>query len=124
NLAGGASLSVPRRGGAFPVVAPASPPGVTLLVGGICLAMLQPQLADGFIYLLLAGLAIGIGWRWPGTRWLLIPLFGFAWASLHAGWAMHERLPVALVGQDLRIEGRITGLPEVGERRVSFDFRV
>jgi len=124
-FAGAAACQAPQpRSKAPPVVTFASPPGVALLLAGICIAMLQVQLADASIHMLIASLAVAIGWRWPRTRWLLIPLFGFAWASLHAGWVMQQRLPGALVGQDLRVEGHISGLPETGERRVSFDFRV
>jgi competence protein ComEC len=102
----------------------ASPTGAVLLLVGIATAMGQSTLPPAAWLAVGCMLAIVLGWRWPWLRWLAIPLFGFAWASLHGHWALAERLPATLEGADLRVSGRITGLPQPGERRVGFDFVV
>lgn len=61
-------------------------------------------------------------WRW---RWLVLPAaaavgFALALASAHA--RLEPRLDAALEGRDLVVSGRVTGLPEHGERRVRFRF--
>lgn len=48
---------------------------------------------------------------WRG-RWLGAALSGFAWACLCAGHVIAQRLPPALVGQDIAVVGVIDGLPE------------
>ncbi len=47
-------------------------------------------------------------------------LFGFAWAVISAHWALVDRLPVALDGQTLWLEGRVSGLPEQRDGVVRF----
>lgn len=58
------------------------------------------------------------------TRVYLVGFFllGFAWACLSAQSALDDRLAPALDGRTLWIEGRVAGLPEVGEGVVRFEF--
>lgn len=51
-------------------------------------------------------------------------LAGFAWAGGRAELRLDEELPAALEGQDLRIEGVVASLPEVGRGATSFEFQV
>lgn len=113
-----------RWAAGLPVLPLASPASAVLLLAGITLALTQAELPPHALLIALVLIAVSLGWRWPALRWLLIPLFGFAWVSLHGHWAMAERLPSALEGADLRLQGRIVGLPQPGERRIGFDFVV
>jgi competence protein ComEC len=118
------SLPTRPRRWQLPRVAALSPLGALLLLGGIAFAMLQRELPAAW----LLGLALGVGvlvtWRLPRARWAAMPLAGFAWASLHGLVAMEQRLPEALQGADLVVTGHVVGLPQPGERRVGFGFRV
>lgn len=109
------------RGLAVPAPSLLTPGGVLLLLAGICSAMLQPSLQSPWLLAATLLLAISAGWRWPASRWLMLPLLGFAWASLHGTWAMQQRLPAALAGTDVVVEGRIDGLLRSGERHTAFD---
>ncbi len=62
--------------------------------------------------------------KWPRWRVLAGAAIGFGWAVLVAVWAMDARLPPALEGEDLIVEGRVHGLPEAGDARVRFEFEV
>jgi competence protein ComEC len=102
----------------------ASPQAAALLLVGVAAAMLQRDLlAVGWLWLTVA-LALPLGWRWPRLRWLLLPLFGFAWASLHGHWALDGRLSPVLEGQDVEVVGVVEGLPQSVGRRTGFGFRV
>ncbi|MBC2657043.1 DNA internalization-related competence protein ComEC/Rec2 [Pseudomonas sp. MSSRFD41] len=50
-------------------------------------------------------------------------LFGFSWACASAQWALDDRLASRLDGQTRWLEGRITGLPEVGAQVVRFELQ-
>jgi competence protein ComEC len=105
---------------------PAMPPlgiGVAVaLLGGVTLACGLPRLpAEGLSWgLASAGLLMWIALaRW---RWLAAFVFGLAWACLQGGWAMQQRIPAALEGADLVVQGRVNGLPQAAERSLRFDF--
>ena len=83
---------------------PSAPPAwvnVAVLVVGLVVLLYRPQLR------FVAGLAIGIGW-----------------AVLVATTVMQARLPVALEGQDLVLEGRVLDLPRQEPGQVRFQFQV
>ncbi len=61
---------------------------------------------------------------WPRTRFFAAFFLGLGWASLHAAWGMEARLPFALEGADVVVEGRIEGLPQRREDQLRFDFRI
>jgi competence protein ComEC len=107
-----------------PALALSSPLAVVLLLLGIAAAMAQAELLPLTALWLMLGGSLAIGWRLPASRWLLIPLFGLAWASLHGHWAMDARLDPALEGSDVVLTGRIEGLPTAAVRRIGFGFRV
>lgn len=109
---------------AFGRIALASPAGAALLLAGASIAMLQASLPSPAWLTAAMLLSVVLLWRARPLAVVAIPLLGFAWASLHGGWAMQARLPPDLVGHPLQLEGRIVGLPHAGERRVSFDFDV
>ncbi|MBS0213956.1 MAG: DNA internalization-related competence protein ComEC/Rec2 [Proteobacteria bacterium] len=72
------------------------------------------------VALLLVGL---VGWALPWRgRWLGAALAGFAWACLVAGQVMAQRLPQALVGQEIAVVGRVVGLPQRHDDVLRFDF--
>lgn len=65
------------------------------------------------------------GWlRWPRFRLLVGITFGFGWALLVASWGMQQRLPSALEGVDLIVEGRVVGLPQARTDALRFDLAV
>ena len=51
-------------------------------------------------------------------------LAGFAWASFHGHWRLHDRLPPALEGRDLVVTGVVATLPQPFERGVRFELDV
>src|SRR5690606_38756644 len=59
---------------------------------------------------------------WPRWRWISVLVLGFGWANLHAGWGMEDRLPFALEGVDLVVEGQVTGLPQRRADQARFEF--
>ena len=64
-------------------------------------------------------------WRWP--RIGLPPLFllvGILWVTFRAGLLLVDKLPTALEGADLRVEGRIADLPVASERGLRFAFDI
>ncbi|MBB6064848.1 competence protein ComEC [Pseudoxanthomonas broegbernensis] len=70
----------------------------------------------------LVGLA---GWVWPWRgRAAGALLVGLGWAGLHAGWALAAQLPAQWEGREVRLVGRVAGLPEHDVRRTRFHFRV
>jgi competence protein ComEC len=98
--------------------------GAFLLLVGIASAMLQRELPSMALLVVALLAACGAAWRLPQARWAALPLAGFAWASLHGLIALEQRLPEALEGIDLVVSGQMVGLPQPGERRVGFGFRV
>ncbi len=68
-------------------------------------------------------------WLWPRYPWPLLRVFGPALfgAALGLGaaqLALQQRIPAELEGRDLRVQGRIEGLPQRSPDAVRFDFRV
>lgn len=53
-----------------------------------------------------------------------VGVFGYAWAALRAEIRLSDRLPVALAGQDLIVEGVVAGLPATLDGGVRFAFDV
>ena len=49
-------------------------------------------------------------------------VLGFMWAGLHAFERIDDRLPEKLEGQNLLVEGMVSGLPQQDERMVRFEF--
>ncbi len=56
-------------------------------------------------------------WRWIGAL-----LVGAAWACIQGGYALSERLPAELVGQDIAVVGHVDGLPQHANGFSRFDF--
>lgn len=80
-----------------------------------------PSLAWAWLLLPLALVA----WRWPRIGLpMLFLLAGFLWVTLRAGSLLADRLPTALEGVDLRVEGRIADLPVASERGLRFAFDI
>ncbi len=105
--------------------APLGPAAALSLLLGALLVLRLEALPDS--RLLAAGVALG-GLLWFARsgplRLLGAALFGAGWLLLTAAWVLADRLPDALVGEDLRVEGRVIGLPESGERQQRFLFEV
>lgn len=90
---------------------------IALCAGLLCLRFLPVLPA---LPLLLAMAALGGGLLWSRLYPLGCLLLGLAWACASAQLALDDRLPAALDGQTLWLQGRIVGLPEQGEGVVRF----
>lgn len=92
--------------------------GMFALAAGLACLPLLPQLPPTWLLLALLPPALMLlPWRsYP----LALLLFGFVWACFSAQAALDDRLATALDGRTLWLEGRISGLPEVGEGVVRF----
>ncbi|WP_220814796.1 DNA internalization-related competence protein ComEC/Rec2 [Pseudomonas paralcaligenes] len=90
---------------------------VALAAGLVCLRFLS-ELPPLWLLLLLLPVALMLlPWRSYPLSFLL---FGFVWACFSAQFALDDRLPAALDGRTLWLEGRVTGLPEAAEGVVRF----
>lgn len=90
---------------------------LALAIGLACLTVLPALPSQPVIVLLLSmGLLLLRSRIYPLGLFLL----GFCWACSSAQWALNQRLPAALDGQTLWLEGRVVGLPERREGVVRF----
>ncbi len=83
------------------------------------LAALPDPLYAGLAPLLLPVLAAGGRLAAPAAF-----LLGAAFTAAHAHHALSARLPAALQGVDLQVDGRVTGVPVPGSRRLRFVLRL
>lgn len=96
---------------------------VSLALGAV-LALIQPHFwPPGLLALLLTVALLGL-LLWPRLRAVSGLALGFAWAMMAAFWGMQARLPEALEGVDLIVEGRVQGLPEPRGNALRFAFKV
>lgn len=125
--------TVPQPAGSASIRAvPAAPAfgigsALSLLVG-VSAALTLPRFPPEWVPWLALVLGL-LAWLTPRPRssllrWGGAALFGAALALLAAQSALQQRLPVALEGRDLRVQGRVEGLPQRGLDAVRFDFRV
>ncbi len=101
-----------------------APACAAALLAGALAGLLLPSLPSPWLRgtCVLAGV---LGWAWPWRgRAAGALLAGLGWALLHAGWALAGWLPVALEGAEVRVTGKVLGLPQHEARRTRFDFRV
>ena len=96
---------------------------LTLLTGiGACLSLPMLPAWPLLAMALLAGIAIA--WRSRRARILGVLLLGFGFAGLHAAFALHQQIPVALEVKANDVSGRIVGLPLHETSRTRFEFVV
>ncbi|HNM28083.1 MAG TPA: hypothetical protein PKL15_21720, partial [Saprospiraceae bacterium] len=91
-------------------------------LAGIVLIQQLPSLPGDAALLtgvLLAGL---LAWRRCGMGFLF--MLGALWAVVFAGIRLSERLPATLEGSDIRVQGSVSGLPEVKDKSVRFNLAV
>lgn len=102
------------------------------LLAGASLALGQPGLPARSVIGILGAAGL-LFWSWSpvalgilrsAVRWAGAVAFGFALTLLAAQSALQARLPAALEGADLRVQGRIEGLVQRSPDAVRFDFRV
>jgi competence protein ComEC len=98
-----------------------------LLLLAFCLgcvgAHALPVLPDPAVAGVGAGLAL-LGLRFRTIRCAAALALGVCWAALRAGFVLEHGLHPALVGEPVRLEGRIAGVPEHRDGRVRFLFDV
>jgi competence protein ComEC len=91
-------------------------------LAGILLVQQLPDMTRlGYLMFLLPALAIAAWRRYWGA---LCFLLGIVWAIVFALIRLHGQLPPAWEGVDLRVTGRIAGLPDIRDQSVRFDFAV
>ena len=98
--------------------------GSVALLAGVVLVQLLPQLPS--FWLEISGLLFSLLLLWysPRLRLLAIFLCGAAWACLRADYALSQRLPLALEGEDVQVSGTIIGLPQAQEGSTRFELYV
>ncbi len=96
------------------------PLALAVLIGTVCLQLL-PELPSASVRAGLLLLAM-VSLRWRASRLLAACLAGFLWAALHADRQLAGDLPAAVQGQDMRVQGSISSLPEVDGRVTRFLF--
>jgi competence protein ComEC len=103
---------------------PFAPVVAGALLAGVLLVQLWPRLPPTPVVVALATLGL-VGWI-RGNCWRPAGAFvaGIALACGHGQAAMDLRLPAALAGQVLWVEGTVQGLPQAGDDHVRFGFRV
>ena len=108
----------------FPFAELFQPAAALALLAGALAVQILTALPSRWLDLVLAaaGLLVAVlSRRW---RWLGFILIGAAWSMLRADFAMSERLPSALEGQDITITGALIGLPRAQDDSTRFDFAV
>ena len=112
--------------------------GVLLLsvlagLSGVALQLAQPVLWPAWVDAALLGASALMAWpfvrggraRWACALWALALLMaGAACTSGRARERLAQRLPAALEGQELLVQGRVRGLPQVGPEGQMFGFEV
>lgn len=95
--------------------------GIMALAAGLLALRFLPALPPIWLVALLAVVAVPLLLfrSYP----LALFLLGFCWACVSAQLALDERLAVGLDGRTLWLQGRVTGLPEVGEGVVRFQLQ-
>lgn len=95
--------------------------GIVALAAGLLALRFLPALPPIWLVALLAVVAVPL--LLLRSYPLALFLLGFSWACVSAQWALDERLAVDLDGRTLWLQGRVTGLPEVGEGVVRFQLQ-
>ncbi len=98
-------------------------PAVGLLAGAM-LCLWAPWLAPRWALVALAVVGVVLWWRLPRRLWIATALLGFGWAGIVAGTALQARLPAAMEGRELVVQGRVDNLPEQDSRSTRFRFVV
>ncbi len=91
-------------------------------LAGATLTLMADRL-PGYWVLALAPPLLWLFWRWPAWRFLWSLALGACWTIAQAQAALHPRLPAALEGVDLVLEGEILGVPEQYPDKARFLFR-
>lgn len=87
-------------------------------------AMALPQAPVAWLCWGVLAAGAGVLLRVPRGRLLAGAAIGCGWAVLVATWGMDARLPVALEGEDLVLEGQVRDLPLSADGRIRFQFDV
>ncbi|MEX6503206.1 DNA internalization-related competence protein ComEC/Rec2 [Pseudomonas zhanjiangensis] len=88
------------------------------LAAGLLLLRWLPALPPTWLFCLLPVLGLML---LPFRSYpLALLLFGFSWACICAQWALDDRLAPELDGRTLWLQGRVVGLPQLGDEVVRF----
>lgn len=93
--------------------------GMMALAVGLLAPVFMPALPPVWLMLLMPVVALML---LPFRSYpLACVLFGFAWSSVAAQWALDDRLALKLDGETRWLEGRVVGLPQNSEGVVRFE---
>jgi len=95
--------------------------GFALGVGGL---YLLPMLPPAWVLVLVLFASAVLAWLRPALRWVLFGGLGFSWAWLQADQRLEASFPDTLARLPLVIEGWVTSIPSIEERRTRFLFQV
>lgn len=100
-------------------------------VSGVLLLQQQPQLPQAGLLLFLLGIFLHFIGKGISNRFLLLVsivvaggVMGFGWAAWRAEIRLAQALDPTWEGQDIRLVGEVSSLPQYLERGVRFEFRV
>lgn len=111
-------------------------PGLLGCIAGMALQLQQPELwrMEHYAWLALAGLVVSLALpvlrRWtPGPLRIVLVLIAcgalaYAGTGLRAASFLQQALPAALEGQDIRVTGRVSAMPQFGDNSTRFRFAV
>jgi len=86
---------------------------------------LSPWISLGVLLIpTLVAVILLIFYRSYYTRILLFCVIGFFWAHFQASSLLQNKLPEALIGKNIQLEGYIASLPNESRRKTRFDFDV
>jgi competence protein ComEC len=108
----------------LPPIAPLGFAAACALLTGALIALQQAALPTTAVLVALLVLGVLLWLASARLRVLGAVTLGFALTALHGQSAMQSRLPEALQGVDLQVEGRIDDLPRAGAGSTRFDFVV
>lgn len=107
--------------------------GVLAWLSGVALQLTWPTLWPGWVDASLAAMSLLCGrlaWRWRRPRWspwlwaAALLMLGAGSTGWRAADRLAQRLPAALEGRDLLLEGRVRGLPQPGPEGTTFVLEV
>jgi competence protein ComEC len=101
-----------------------TPAAALALLGGALAVQTLTALPSRWLDIAIGVLGLCVALLRSRWRWLGFILIGAAWSMLRADFALSQRLPSALEGQDIVVTGTIVGLPRVLDDSTHFDFAV
>ncbi|MBL1265958.1 DNA internalization-related competence protein ComEC/Rec2 [Methylomicrobium sp. RS1] len=94
---------------------------ISYLIGVMLIQQFPDMTRAGYLLFLVPVFGFALWRRHWAVAFILLGVF---WGTGFALIRLHDRLPQALEGTDLRITGRIANLPDAGDKNLRFDFAI